>query len=121
MKKKKVWRYYCDHCGKGGCSAGHMKQHEAGCTKNPTRVCRMCEAAEQEQPPITDLIAAARLDASAEDDGFCKCDNLRAAAHGCPACMLAGARLCGVDCIFDFDYGIEHKRFWGPVNDAKSR
>jgi hypothetical protein len=42
MKTKKVNRYYCDFCNRGGCSAAHMKKHERHCTANPERECRVC-------------------------------------------------------------------------------
>jgi len=42
MRVKRVNRYYCEFCGKGGCAAGHMKKHESRCTLNPNRICGMC-------------------------------------------------------------------------------
>jgi hypothetical protein len=121
MRKKKVWRYYCDFCKKSGCSAGHMKRHEIGCTGNPNRVCGLCEVAEKEQPAIADLIAAAQADADnhTDPDGLCSSENLRTVANGCPACMLTGARQSGRDSYFDFDYKAEHSEFWKNVNDAR--
>lgn len=42
MRTKKVNRYWCDHCNKAGLSAGSMAKHEAHCTLNPARNCRVC-------------------------------------------------------------------------------
>lgn len=42
MKVVKKNVYYCDHCSKRGLSGGHMKTHEAHCTNNPKRTCRLC-------------------------------------------------------------------------------
>jgi len=81
-------RYYCDHCNKGNGSPSAMRRHEAGCTKNPNRVCRMCalvrdEFGGPEQRCLSDLTAI--LQAA----GFkAMCD----AANDCPACILAALR-----------------------------
>ena len=83
MRSKKVWRYWCDHCGKGGLSKHHMIEHEKHCTMNPHRVCGMCARDEDAvQKPMAELVAA--YDESLEA--------LAAKAEGCPACMLAGIR-----------------------------
>lgn len=42
MKTVKKNVYYCDHCKKRSLSCGHMRTHEAHCTANPNRVCRLC-------------------------------------------------------------------------------
>lgn len=42
MRTKKVNRYWCDHCNKAGLSASAMTRHEAHCTLNPARNCRVC-------------------------------------------------------------------------------
>lgn len=83
MKRKKVWRYYCEHCGKSGCSGGHIAKHERGCTANPERVCGMCRAAELDQQSLATLIGALAA------GGL---DQLRDFAMSCPACMLAAIR-----------------------------
>lgn len=126
MRTKRVNRYYCDHCGKGGCSAGHMRKHEQRCCASPTRVCGMCEVAtggRHQQRPIEELIAALREGDTAA---------LREAAHGCPACMLAaiiqngmrndrasmhadGGQLGG-----DFNFKTERDLMWTSVNAEKS-
>jgi hypothetical protein len=80
MRKAKVWRYYCDHCRKGGCSAGAMKTHEARCLRNPKRSCGFCAIAGEAQEDVDVLVEAFHGG---------DIDRLRTAAHGCPACMLA--------------------------------
>lgn len=42
MKSKKVTRYWCDHCNKGGLQRHSMEKHERHCTLNPARACRVC-------------------------------------------------------------------------------
>lgn len=94
MRKKKVWRYYCDHCKKSGCSKHWIEKHERHCTGNPSRVCRMCE-----EPSDKFRIAIASFvmsggtrvqdrpfNGSLSKDEFEKlCDSV----DGCPACILA--------------------------------
>ena len=83
MRSKKVWRYWCDFCSKGGCSKSAMVKHEQHCTLNPARKCRMCtDFPRVIQQPIADLIAA-------YNEGI---EALRTKANGCPACMLAAIR-----------------------------
>lgn len=127
MRKVKKWRYYCDHCGKGGCSGGHIAKHERGCCANPARVCGVCKAAELAQQPMDALIAAFR------DGGI---DKLRETARKCHACMLAaiiqdrkqrGVDMTDVDDAgnppeyVEFDYKKEHEAFWAAINDAEWR
>jgi len=52
-------RYYCEHCGKGGGSAGHMRRHERTCTANPDRECEMCQHTElgHHEIPMAELVA----------------------------------------------------------------
>lgn len=38
MKRKRVWRYYCDFCKKSGCGRAAMAWHEQRCINNPARV-----------------------------------------------------------------------------------
>jgi len=80
MRQKKVWRYYCDHCNKGGCGKAAMAKHERHCIRNDNRECRMCASLNGgTSQPMDVLVAAAR-------DGL---DKLRGVADGCPICMLA--------------------------------
>lgn len=126
MRKKKVWRYYCDHCNKGGCSGGCMKRHEASCCRNPSRVCGMCAAAGigPEQKPTPALVEAL---GGGDKAGV---ERLREAAQGCPACMLSAIIASdlqepadletGGGFHVEFDFKKERDEFWKEVNSAKA-
>jgi len=97
MKKKKVWRYYCDFCGKGGCSGGAMAKHEKRCTMNPNRECgfhmdplNIIEETQIELDELRKLIREAVLDSQEADTELVAA--LLDAAYGCPACVLAAIR-----------------------------
>lgn len=114
MKQRKVWRYYCDHCKKGGCGKAAMLKHESSCTRNPARVCRMCKHGGLTQQPIESL---------REEVG--SLDGLRKAARGCAACMLAAVmqeypnrNLWAEESGIYVDFREEAKRFWDEVNRA---
>lgn len=98
MKKRKVWRYTCEFCGKSSCSGGHTASHERHCTKNPQRICRMCARVGDAQSPIAELTAAiyyAPAPSPFFDDQPVvsrKLDRLRTVSHNCPACVLAALR-----------------------------
>lgn len=123
MKRKRVWRYYCDHCGKGGCSGGHMKRHEGSCCRNPLRVCRMCVYARLAQAQMPDLIEAL---GDGKDAGL---KRLREATEGCPVCMLAAIiqsklqrpEIPGEDNGFhiEFDFKKEKEAFLHEANNVK--
>lgn len=126
MIKKQVWRYWCEFCGKGSCSGGHISSHEKACTANPGRVCRMHAHCESPQRPIVELVAS--LDLKRPN---CNIDALREIADGCPACMLAAIRQSG---IFkwdgdpesqppsnDWNFKTELKNFWDTINYAKEQ
>ena len=99
MRKVKRWRYYCDHCGRGGCSPGHMLKHERGCTKNPQRICGLCEIAGLTQRPISELVAAFCHE---DGDGM---ERLRVLADNCPACMLATLHQMPSEMLDEDEYG----------------
>ena len=110
MKSKKVWKYFCEFCGKGNCNPSYMSRHEKGCTMNPARVCRMCARVGDKQAPIADLIASISytpvpgfevdkvdefldgsrvgLPAMSQEET----SRLRTLANNCPACILAALR-----------------------------
>ena len=89
MKKRKVWRYTCEFCGKSGCSGGHMKVHEASCTANPHRVCRMCKHSPKDTAALVALLQAP---GNTTADWQAKMIDLRFQTDGCPACILAAIR-----------------------------
>lgn len=122
MRRKMVWRYYCDFCRKGGCGGGSMKRHEGSCCRNPNRVCRMCVygGIGDEQKPMPELIEAL---GNGTTQGV---ERLRCAAQGCPACMLAAIiqsklqrpRVSDEDSGFfvEFDFKKERAGFFAEVN-----
>jgi hypothetical protein len=105
MRMKMRPRYYCDHCKKAGGSAGHMKRHEASCTGNPARICRMHDATGANPLPLAELVALIPTigvfhtgseyheDYRSLDDAALKV--LREKADGCPVCMFAALRQAG--------------------------
>ncbi len=115
MKTVKRWRYYCEHCKKSGFQSGAMKRHEASCTLNPSRECRMCTHNDDAPEALSELkkiVASANM-----DNRDAKLIALREAAAGCAACMIAAARQTQPDFEADsgwvkIDFKKEIKRFW---------
>ena len=91
MKKKQVWRYYCDHCGKGGCGGGHIRRHEQTCTANPNRACRMCGTESPNMEALVSRLTTAQL-AIDLNPWHGRMKALREATEDCPACILAAIR-----------------------------
>ncbi|MBA7559115.1 hypothetical protein ES708_00728 [subsurface metagenome] len=137
MKKKKVWRYYCDFCKKSGCSGGHISKHEKSCTMNPGRVCGMCKVIDKTQPEMGDMLLAlsvAKITETTGGDGDFEwvsysianqeeaLDNLRNIANGCPACMLAALRQYGHPFVFDkFNFKAERDSVWAGIREDEER
>lgn len=113
MKKKQVWRYYCEFCKKSGCSGGHMKAHELTCTANPNRECRMCGPGGSYGRTLTakrDTAALVAILATRHDPSLTATENreaimdqLREAANGCPACILAAIRQSNIQAGLRFE------------------
>lgn len=82
MKKRKCWRYTCDHCRKSGCSGGAIANHEKRCFRNPNRHCPMCEV-----NGIDHLLPA--FDGITDENEAEKLKLLEEEAEQCPACMLS--------------------------------
>lgn len=120
MKRKQVWRYYCEHCGKGGCSASHMRDHEDCCTANPNRFCNLHVHTGEDQPSIPELIAALTSCGENWKNGMNK---LREVSHNCPVCILSALRQSGrgieIESCLDegFDYKRELKAFWDDLEE----
>lgn len=130
MTQKHVWQYRCEFCGKKGYSAGHMSRHEKHCTKNPSRICRVCKMIDETQKPIADLMAALPEALEAEefiipdwrlaelDHGMDKLRQLTA----CPACIMAALRQRGIPVpavAHKFEFSKEMKDIWAAINEAQ--
>ena len=126
MRREQRWRYYCDHCGKAGGHAGHMRKHERGCTLNPERVCGIHSFQSDEHQPTMEALRAALVeDLAAPPPDYANTPwpipKLRNVADGCPACILAALRQCADKSHwFDFDFKKELDGMWSDVN-AKDR
>jgi hypothetical protein len=135
MKKKKVWRYYCEWCKKSGCSGYWMRKHEQRCTMNPNRICGYCNLADNEQLPMTELLGllpdpANHIVADSEYEGFGATletavaealPRLREVTDNCPACIMAALRQKGIPVPIarDFNFKDECKAVWAAFNEAQ--
>ena len=130
MRKKQVWRYYCDHCRKGRFTESSMRLHEEHCTLNPARKCRMCNYGDGAGITVAELIKLLPIVPNPLSDGTnctmlyaataAAMPKLREAAGNCPACIMAALRQAGGLDFSDFDFKAECKDFWVAVNDAVS-
>lgn len=130
MKVKKVNQYQCEHCGKKNYSAGHMRTHEAHCTMNPERACRMCERAGEAPTPIKELLAM--LPEPHIGEGFHyplinieEIDRAIETVHEkteCPACTLAAIRQKGIMVpMTKFNYRAACNDFWAEWQEDEIR
>ena len=113
MRKVKMWRYYCEFCGKGGCSGGHIKNHEAHCTLNPNRECGICDTTGDNTKEMSVLLEALDYDVQNFEEyvnGKIPITHLTEVANECYACILAALRQYCIDnpddyaCNFASDY-----------------
>lgn len=111
MRQRLVKRYYCEHCSKGGFKEPSMRQHEYGCTRNPDRVCYLCEQSHDYKALCAEAVARS----SSRDDhepmpdartinGVKELSQLSSMVDGCPACLLAVLRQSNVMAFEYFDY-----------------
>lgn len=138
--------YYCDHCKKRSLASGSMKKHEAGCTLNPNRKCRVCDMLGAAQQPIADLLkllpdpndfkrATDHEDwaGHVETYDLIKYDDLAAATNAvlpafrkvvedCPACIMAALRQRGipVPIVTGYNWTSEMKAIWAMINEEKN-
>ena len=133
MKRKKVWRYYCEYCGKAGCSGGHIAKHERFCTSNPHRECGMCCKAGLDQRHISDLLWLVHSLPKTKDfvgpmeiyvDGKSHIETIPSLTNesvdilfdyvnGCPACTLAAIKQSNRICWDSFHFKSECEEFFG--------
>lgn len=140
MKRKQVWRYYCDFCKKANCSSFSISKHERGCTANPDRKCRVCPIIASgygdDLLPLSLPELISMLSEVGEDESRAMLDEgngcgtrawkllarLRNASHGCPACILAAIRQspASISNYLAFDFKAEMKAFWEEHNNYPS-
>ena len=133
MRQKKVWRYWCDYCGKGGLQKAAMRKHESRCTLNPIRKCGMCGIYNLETKSMTELLKILKDIArgwNTEEWGETFSQDplaMRAAmkkldetTEGCPACKLSALRQSKipVPCT-DFNFKEECRKWWIPFNEER--
>ena len=113
-------RYYCEHCKKGSGSPSYMKRHEAACTLNPNRICRMHGRPTLSRDRLTEIMNAEGFPA------MCK------AADECPACILSVVRQLnsfgelGESIVIgpqdgrqEWSYAEAKKKWWEAVNASR--
>lgn len=86
MKKRRVWRYTCEHCKKSNCSSSAMALHELRCFKNPTRKCPVCEVTWPSSGIAVAMQAMSEIDQSTEKSLM---SDLADACESCPACIMS--------------------------------
>lgn len=134
MIKKKVYKYWCEFCGKTNCSAASIKKHEKRCTKNPNRECGYCKLLEQEQPNIAELVAMLPKPVVVIETDYCGehytwtgikeiLPIIREKTGGCPACIMAVFRQGGIPIplVEGFDFQKECQEIWSEFNRAQQK
>ena len=130
MKKKKMWRYYCDYCKKASCSGGYMSVHEKHCTMNPKRECRMCGEPVNIAEILPLLPKPVYKSVYDQNDWelYKYIDNTKELEKSvdiikkftnCPACILAVMRQNNKFGQAYYDYKKERADWWTRVNEKK--
>lgn len=115
MKSRQVWRHTCDWCKKSLLKRPAMEKHEAHCTANPNRKCRMCALIGEEpvapagelakmMTPMPPSFSESEMEAW-RAIALPQFAALRERVNGCPACTLAALRQAGMhsnDVEWDF-------------------
>lgn len=138
MRKKQVWRYYCEFCKKANCSRPSIAHHEERCTNNPNRVCGMCKILQHDQPDLPALVQALPKPVEHKDGGWddpgeyltwpkdfdtaAFLADVRSRANNCPACILAALRQAKipVPMVEGFDFEKESKSIMAEYYADKS-
>ncbi len=138
MRRKKMWRYYCDYCKKANCSGASIKKHESRCTLNPNRACGFCGILEQ---PQSDLVKAMELLPEPKDYLKEHCESglysyvglekavedvmpkLRDFVGNCPACIMAALIQKGipVPMVTSFNFKERCQEVWADFNENQRR
>jgi len=101
MREKKVKRFYCDHCNKGGFSRASMERHENTCFKNLKRDCWVCKEFGLSSEHTLDEIKK-----TMREEGFEAASRMTE----CPACLVAAVIHCNAYYIKtgEYDYCIDY-------------
>lgn len=124
MKVRTVKRYTCDFCKKSNCSSFSIKTHEKHCTLNPKRICRMCNAMQEGQSEMKDLIALVpKPDSTQVCPSLNVSAELRDKANDCPICILAAIRQAEIPVHYfsGFDFKKECSEQWAQINEERCR
>jgi len=138
MRVKKINRYWCDFCNRGGLQSFAMSKHEKHCTLNPNRKCRVCdllgvapvlqELIDMLPDPTTYNTAECLAQKHEETEHYKLTQQLeeiypafRDAAGDCPACMMAALRLkkIPVPMMEKFNFKAEMKSIFDGINESR--
>ena len=125
MRREKKWVYYCDFCKKR--SLRSLKTHEAHCTLNPGRSCRLCKN-KLDYPALVDKLPFTTEEAEVGHHCKIKGDDLMDLAGDCPTCALTVLRLFMRkrhedfwNIQSDFNYKKELDDWWKDANESDER
>jgi hypothetical protein len=139
MKAKRVNRYYCDFCGKSGCSAYHIRRHEERCTLNPDRKCGMPECytspaelaeAVASIPDVKQFVHQSGDDLGdwewfdiPNDTVAAVLADLEQRLDACPVCMYAALRRAGWAGMVREQFNLKERiaDCWNEANRAEER
>jgi len=119
MKTKLVKRHYCDFCSKGFFKLPDIVRHEARCTLNPKRVCKVCgnESGRDYAAIIAKVKTFRGVKSGDTPDGdpYLSIDedvlnSIENMVDGCPACKLAIIRQGKFICDWDYRKAFEAYR-----------
>jgi len=121
--KKSV--YYCDFCKKR--SLRSLKTHEAHCTGNPDRTCRLCKNGRDYRALSARLPFTADRECEFGENISIKSEDIMDLVDGCPACALTILRLFmrakASDVNFfahTFDFKKELDAWWDAANEERA-
>lgn len=122
--KKNV--YYCDFCKKRGLRS--LKTHEAHCTLNPDRTCRLCKEKVDYRALVDKLPFTTEEREWPGNHYSVKSADLMDLAGNCPICALTVLRLFmrkrsddAWGFQTDFNFKAELESWWKDANEAAER
>jgi hypothetical protein len=133
MKERTIKQYTCDFCKKKYLSKSAMATHEKHCTKNPGRICRMCDLlgdSGSDLPTLVAILKSVPFCSETELGPYYNEDiiesvmpKLREAANHCPMCILAAIRQAGIPArtVGSFDFKKEKEEAFDTINEDKAQ